>query len=487
MNARVSAHIRSLLLIAAVSSLKDDVQADQRRDDDRSRPVPRIVNGEPTFLVPSVGVMNAGNTLCTATLIGCETVLTAAHCVCPAGADDNYRECTHAGVVAPEDVVFFFQHAGFAFARSVVIDDQYETGQGGDLAIVKLREPVSGIAPQPINTERRVRNGTPATIVGFGRTEGFNPVPPGVGLKRIGDVETSSCPDDIRSENNVCSHIESGESTTCNGDSGGPLLVDFGSGPVVAGVAAGVEGGLGILGCLPPFDDIWTDAFRYRSFIVDQAGDDLGVDPCGDLPPVGSPGTAAYTFLGALSDGAREVRDSFEVPPGAQLLRVTMNGVLATDAGRNNFDLYVRAGSPAAAGNSDCADTRDSAFGVCDITAPIVGTWHVLASRVAGNGEVQMTATIFYDPDAPTATASTTATNTPTPTRTPRPTGPVEHCVGDCDADETIRVDELIRGVEMALGLLAPNDCSAFDSDGDGIVRIDDLVRAVDAAMRGCL
>ena len=50
--------------------------------DDATPSVLPIVNGVPTGDFPNVGQLVQAGTGCTATLIGCRTALTAAHCVC---------------------------------------------------------------------------------------------------------------------------------------------------------------------------------------------------------------------------------------------------------------------------------------------------------------------------------------------------------------------------------------------------------------------
>jgi pimeloyl-ACP methyl ester carboxylesterase len=59
-------------------------------------------------------------------------------------------------------------------------------------------------------------------------------------------------------------------------------------------------------------------------------------------------------------------------------------------------------------------------------------------------------------------------------------------CVGDCDAGGGVSVDELVRGVNIALGNVPLAQCSAFDCNGTGQVSIDCLVKAVTAALTGC-
>ncbi|HVN83855.1 MAG TPA: hypothetical protein VMW17_03325 [Candidatus Binatia bacterium] len=82
-----------------------------------------------------------------------------------------------------------------------------------------------------------------------------------------------------------------------------------------------------------------------------------------------------------------------------------------------------------------------------------------------------------------TPTQTRTPTETPTWTSTPTP-GP---CVGDCDANGRVSVDELVRGVDIALGPEAVSACAAFDYNHDGRVSVDELVLAVDAGLHGCV
>ena len=49
-------------------------------------------------------------------------------------------------------------------------------------------------------------------------------------------------------------------------------------------------------------------------------------------------------------------------------------------------------------------------------------------------------------------------------------------CVGDCAGDEQVTVDELVKGVNIALRAAEVTTCSAFDLAGDGSVTIDELV-----------
>ena len=59
-------------------------------------------------------------------------------------------------------------------------------------------------------------------------------------------------------------------------------------------------------------------------------------------------------------------------------------------------------------------------------------------------------------------------------------------CPGDCNGGGSVTVEELIRGVNVALGSRTIADCPAFDSNGDGLVSISELVGGVNAALGGC-
>lgn len=104
--------------------------------------------------------------------------------------------------------------------------------------------------------------------------------------------------------------------------------------------------------------------------------------------------------------------------------------------------------------------------------------------------------------DTPTATATPTRTlggptETSTPTRTPG--GPTETstptatvtptqgpCPGDCDGDQLISINEIIRGVNIALGRPGLADCIQFDVNRDGSVGITELISAIFAASQTC-
>jgi len=89
--------------------------------------------------------------------------------------------------------------------------------------------------------------------------------------------------------------------------------------------------------------------------------------------------------------------------------------------------------------------------------------------------------------DGPTDTPTEGPTDTPTEGPTDTPTEePGDVCLGDCNNDGFVTIDELVRGVNIALGTALVDECPAFDGDSGGSVTIDELVRGVNAALEGC-
>ena len=64
---------------------------------------------------------------------------------------------------------------------------------------------------------------------------------------------------------------------------------------------------------------------------------------------------------------------------------------------------------------------------------------------------------------------------------------PGQSCIGDCNGDGAVSINELILGVNDALNLRPVSQCAAqFDEDGSGSVEINELISAVNNALVGC-
>lgn len=342
-----------------------------------------IVNGVTTSLPASVAllVMEGDPYLsCSGTLIGCRTILTAAHCVCWSLGP---------GCEPIQQVEVWLQHAGPFTAAGVVVHPDYQFQEAGDLALVTLEAPVDGVSPSAINVFRRPPDGTAGTIVGFGR--------PGLlevhGIKRSGRVSTSTSACGVANpDTHVCWDFEEplgpvgSNSSACYGDSGGPLLAELDGSVVVAGVTSGT----GVSPCVPPTYVYDTDVFVHRLWIQQNAGQDLDNTVCGALPQAGAPGApVVLAVLGPKSDDLVQTH-TFQVSPGTTLLRVVLNGQPSA-----NWDLYVGSGLPPSAEGTECVSGDEHALESCEIPNPVAGAWFATALRRSGAGQYQITATTF--------------------------------------------------------------------------------------------
>lgn len=347
-----------------------------------------VVNGVSTSGLPSVGLLlieeaEGGIGACSGTLIGCRTVLTAAHCFC--GAETPGSLCQPNQISA-----VWFQHGRPSLVSEVRIHADYLFLAGSDLALVKLASPVSGIAPSLINTTGTPAHGSPGLVAGFGLTAGSLA---DSGIKRAGLVTTASC-----AVANPSTHIcwdflaplgPAGEdSSICQGDSGGPLFINFGSGPLVAGVTSGV-----IPGCLTPNNPWVADVFLDRQWIQENGGADLNNDTCGTLPQAGTDEAPIQVGEGVLNSSNSSETWIFEVPPSTSQLRVAVNGQgpLA-----NDFDLAIRSGAEPTQTQANCRSQGSGALEFCDVFNPTPGNWFARVDRLTGSGLYQLTVTTFH-------------------------------------------------------------------------------------------
>lgn len=63
---------------------------------------------------------------------------------------------------------------------------------------------------------------------------------------------------------------------------------------------------------------------------------------------------------------------------------------------------------------------------------------------------------------------------------------PARACTGDCDGDGQVTIDDLMRGVNIALNEAAMSECPVWDASDDREVTVDELLVGVKAAIDGC-
>jgi hypothetical protein len=412
---------------------------------------PRIVNGAVTWQTPATAALlsgasaNTASFTCSGTMIGCRTFLTAGHCVCPAPTSgiDDFEHCASAGYPRAARLHVFVQHAGLFAVESVVLHPGYGFPTS-DLAVVTLAQPVEGVIPEAL-APRAPLVGEAGTIAGFGRTSAQSGSIIDYNIKRLGQVTLAGCvgPD---MEDQVCWTFNGTGANTCNGDSGGPLFLEFDGDRFLAGVTSGGESS----SCLAVDHSHDVDVSRYTDWIASVAGEALGGRACGVAPRIGEDGAPVGEFYGTLVDADVFGEHSFVVPDDTRELVVTMNG---RGAGAD-FDLYVRFGTPPNAEDFDCSVVAAGRNAVCRFEAPTPGTWYLRVVRASGTGEYQATATSYRA---------------------------VPSC-GDVDASGAIVANDALLALRAALGL---GECatSVCDISGDGEVVATDALLLLQLAV----
>ncbi|MCX8071747.1 MAG: trypsin-like serine protease [Candidatus Binatia bacterium] len=426
-------------------------------------PKPRVVNGSATFAQPAVAMLafyaDAGHSdltsLCSGTLVGCHSVVTAAHCLCPENSD-NFAECQSQGIADPRTILVFLPNVGVLTVEAVAVHPNYEFGAGYDVGLLRLAEPADGVPPLSLARAKPAPDSA-GTVVGYGTTRaGFRSVDD-TGIKREGPVVFGACPADVPADLHVCWSFTGTGSNTCSGDSGGAVMAKEDGSEVLVGVVSGGS----TVDCLAPDQSFATDVTTVRNWIEGTAGEDVGVT-CNTVGHVDDGRTLVRTFSASLSVANPRVQEQIEIDTQAAELRVSFNGQTGSNSGflnqDNDFDLLVGHTE----GNNItwvCRDERPENWGACRIERPQPGLWTIELRRIAGTGPAQVTATVF------------------------RATSP---CAGDCNGDATVEISEIVTAVNIALGAEGGDLCPAADDDGDGAVTVDEIILAVNGALNGC-
>jgi V8-like Glu-specific endopeptidase len=263
-------------------------------DEDGERTA-NIVNGQNDHGHPAVGVLYLkGQAGCTATLIGTRTVLTAAHCVTDSKSVP-YQLFANIG--------FALQPGGQVHNAAAVMVHQAYGSQNADVAVVRLSQPITSVTPMFIAT-KAPQMGETITLVGFGITA--DGVSSSFGTKRratntIGKLTTTEM---------IFYGAQGNVGNICNGDSGGPAFATREGREYLVGVHSWGEGQCGVAE-----HDQRVDA--YRSWIEQQAGNDLHKAPQPSTPTPAAPGpspTPPVPKVSFTSPGANaQVGQTFSV------------------------------------------------------------------------------------------------------------------------------------------------------------------------------
>ncbi len=117
------------------------------------------------------------------------------------------------------------------------------------------------------------------------------------------------------------------------------------------------------------------------------------------------------------------------------------------------------------------------------VAGPDGNLWVAEAGRL-GVFAPQLAIPIQVMSPTPSPTVTPTLPPSPTPTATPFIV-PIQ-CLGDCNRDGAVTVDELLTMVNISLGDISVAVCRSGDGNADGAIVINEIVTAVTKALSGC-
>jgi len=256
----------ALVLVLAAGCADPAVSGDRRA----------VIGGSPTAAgaFPATGALmysdgSGSSPGCTGTLIAPDAVLTAAHCLDPlftGGAVPSFTLALDANAATPADVV-----AGREAHQHPSFDIDVEPGGLGDwydIGVLLLASPIDDVPPEILPTPEEAASlsaGQTVLLVGYGLTSNDSY---DLGVKYDGAADLVQ----VASSELLIS--QPGQQQNCNGDSGGPALVDLGGGRRLVGTVSRSPDGN--LVCDHGGVDTRVDA--YLDFI-----DGLVDVPCGGL------------------------------------------------------------------------------------------------------------------------------------------------------------------------------------------------------------
>ncbi|GGS15303.1 hypothetical protein GCM10010171_04130 [Actinokineospora fastidiosa] len=309
-------------------------------------------------------------------------VLTAAHCVNSTGPNTS--------ITATYGVVDLQSSSAVRRTSNYVYRNPgYSTSAGGDWALIRLSQPITGAALLPIATTSEYNSGT-FTIAGWGAaTEG--------GAQQryllkaevpfVSDAECRQSYPSMKTAVEICAGYDQGGVDTCQGDSGGPMFRRDSAGRWIQVGIVSYGRGCARPGYPGVYAEVSALATAIRAAAADLGGNpdpDPDPDPPGDtfentnnvtIPDAGSAITSDIAVSGLSGNAPSDLQVSVDI-------RHTYRGDLVVD-------LIAPDGTAYRLKNSSGSDSADN----------VIATYTVNASSEAANGTWKLQVRDVYRAD----------------------------------------------------------------------------------------
>jgi snapalysin len=227
---------------------------------------------------PEVVALTVGTGICTGTLIDPSWVVTAAHCLTPSAVGLASQEAVTRSIRVHLGTVNLDLSQGDVRAASFTIPKpgfSLDSLGHDDIGLVKLAQPVTDVAPAPVNFDRaRAPIGTVVTMVGFGATATGGAGTIGIEYALADRASTSCAPYGVSDGDLLCFSQTDGLGK-CRGDSGGPSFAQLDGRRALVGVTS-----FGDPDCIKLSADTRTDV--ERPFLASNLAGCAGDEDCPD-------------------------------------------------------------------------------------------------------------------------------------------------------------------------------------------------------------